>query len=353
MVTEEARLRLALIAHVTNASGEFPSGDAKTVISVEAGVEVSKFTVTRSYPVSFLVVCASPAGWDRIMAASPIPMADTSLSMRPWTRLARTSDKVLMHKMVVELDGIPEHAWDLDTASKLMARHTWIEKLDPATAAKEDMTTFRLTTWTADPFTLPTTKMLRAAEPEVLVVHSNDELELIFGNLPPYLCQKRTLQYPIMFHLCSIIDFRPRTPSISPSSLSDDGDNGPDGNPDRSYGFRLGHGLLLSGFSHKWGNTGGGTGGGAGGSVTPPLFALGVGTPTGPTRPQHPRNPYKSRKRAHLLNRKSTFPTCIQTRKWRQGIQMLRPWGTIGWPREVVYPRPRPVKDCSGKGYQL
>lgn len=154
--------------------------------------------------------------------------------------------------MTLELDGIPAHAWDLDTASKLLAKHAWIERLEVNTATKADMTTFKLTAWTKDPYAIPLSKKLLIAEPEAPVVYSDDEMQLIFGNLEPYLRQKRVLEYPIEFHLRSIADFRPRSPSTSPSSPSDDGDSGPDGNPDRSYGFHQGTvGPRLTGFPRR------------------------------------------------------------------------------------------------------
>lgn len=66
-------------------------------------------------------------------------------------------------------------------------------------------------------------------------------MQLIFGSLTPYLRQKRMLAYPLEFHLKSIVDFTPRSSSMSgPSSPSDDSDSGPDGNLDWSYGFRQG-----------------------------------------------------------------------------------------------------------------
>ncbi|CAN6247548.1 unnamed protein product [Urochloa humidicola] len=110
------------------------------------------------------------------------------------------------------------------------------------------MSTFKLTAWTADPFSIPRSKTLCIAKPEPRVIHSDDEMERIFANVEPYLRQKIIMRYPIHIHLRTIADFSSRTPSTSSSSPSDDGDSGPDGNPRRSYGFRSATGPRLSGF---------------------------------------------------------------------------------------------------------
>ncbi|KAG2588092.1 hypothetical protein PVAP13_5NG204181 [Panicum virgatum] len=86
--------------------------------------------------------------------------------------LSRTLD-TLFSKVVIEVDGIPAHAWDLDTASKLLAPQCWLERLDGATSSKSDMSTFKLTAWTKDPASIPAAKNLLIAEPEAQRVINN------------------------------------------------------------------------------------------------------------------------------------------------------------------------------------
>ncbi|RLM85725.1 nascent polypeptide-associated complex subunit alpha, muscle-specific form-like [Panicum miliaceum] len=83
---------------------------------------------------------------------------------------------------------------------------------------------------------------LRAAEPE--------RMQRVFGNLPPYLRQKRLLRYPIAVHVRRVADFSPRTPSTSSGSPSTDGDSF---HPDRSYGLRSGKRRLshVQGFPRR------------------------------------------------------------------------------------------------------
>nr|TKW05580.1 hypothetical protein SEVIR_7G186100v2 [Setaria viridis] len=235
-------------------------------IAGATGLEATSFSIVLSFPESFLVICYSQEVRDHVLAVSPILVVAKSLSLHPWTLLARASSVVLFQKVTIELDDILEHAWDLDTASKLLAKHAW------ATASKVDMSTFKLTAWTKDPHSIPASEKL-IAKLLTLVIYFDDEMQMIFGSLEPYLREKRMLEYPIDIHLCSIADFWPRTPSTSASSPSDDGDSVLDGNPDHSYGFRQGTGSRLSAFPHRKRGGGrdcnsGSSGGGGGGGVT-------------------------------------------------------------------------------------
>ncbi|CAL4944301.1 unnamed protein product [Urochloa decumbens] len=261
MDAEEARLRFALIGQVGNALRSFTAVDVASTVAAVTGLGPAASTVTPSYPESFLIICPSQDIRDRVLNSNPIPMAATYLSVRPWTRMVRASLKVLYYKVGLELDGIPEHAWDLDTARKLLAKYAWVERLDQATASKADMSTFKLTAWTKTPHGIPPTMILSVAEPEPQVVYTDAVMQRVFGNLEPYLREKRVLDYPIQIHLRSITDFHSRSPSPNTSSPSDNGDSGPDGNPDRSYGFRQGVGPRLSGFRRR---DDGGAHGGAG-----------------------------------------------------------------------------------------
>jgi hypothetical protein len=246
MSAEEARLRLALAAQVGNASSAFSVVDALAAICASTGLAVEDLTVKPFHPEPFLVCYHSQAARDRMLTASPIPMATTALSLRPWTRLANARSKTLLQKVTLELVGIPPHTCNLDVVSKLLSPFYWVEKLRETTVHKDDLRQCEVHAWTERPGAIPPSRLLRIAEKEIPVVHSDPDVQRIFGNLTPNLRKKRTLIYNVDFHLRRIADFRPRTPSTSSDSLSGDGDSGPDGNPERHYGFRQGHAGLDS-----------------------------------------------------------------------------------------------------------
>lgn len=63
--------------------------------------------------------------------------------------------------------------------------------------------------------------------------------------------KKRVLQYNVRIRVRRVTDFSPRSPSLSPSVPSDDGNSGHDGNPDRGYGEESGQGPRFYNFPQR------------------------------------------------------------------------------------------------------
>ncbi|CAN6356763.1 unnamed protein product [Urochloa humidicola] len=248
MAAEDGRLRLALVAYAGNAAQDITAAELAGALHASLGATPADVEIKPFHPENFLILCNSNAIRGRILDAGSVPVRDTAMFFRQWTRLARATPAILYIRVNIELDGIPPHAWSLDTASKLLAPSCWVEKLHEDTASKRDLSTFRLTAWTRDISTIPTSRPLEVAEPERTITHSDPAMQLIFGRLPPYLRQKKTLTYQVLIRIRSVADFAPRSPSPSPSPPSSDGDSGHDGNPDRGYGESRGQGPRLQGF---------------------------------------------------------------------------------------------------------
>ncbi|CAL4906951.1 unnamed protein product [Urochloa decumbens] len=212
LAAEDARLHLALVAYAGNASQDIFVAELAGALQASLGVTAGDIDIRPFHPENFLIVCNSQAVLD-----------------------AATSSWMAFN---IELDGVPPHAWSIDMASKLLAPSCWVEKLHEATANKTDLSTLRLTAWTRDISSIPTSRPLEVAEPEQAVVYNDPRMQLIFGRLPPYLRQKKTLTYEILIHIRSVADFAPRSPLPSPSPPSSDGDSGHDDNPDRGYSER-------------------------------------------------------------------------------------------------------------------
>jgi len=84
------------------------------------------------------------------------------------------------------------------------------------------MSSFKLSPWTSDPRAIPKVVWLYIAENEILIAPNP-----IFGNLSPYLREKKVLRYHVLIHLRRLAEFDQEnlTPPNSPPS-SDDDDSG-------------------------------------------------------------------------------------------------------------------------------
>lgn len=150
-------------------------------------------------------------------------MGTTALVMRPWSRLGHAELATLRYRVNIVLEGIPPHAWREDTAAKILTPSCWIQDIDMSTVPGEDLSSFKVTAWTAHPSYIPLICWLGVAEDEA-------PRHLFAGGppLPPYLREKKTLGYKVLIHIRTVADFNPRPPSPPPggSPPSDDGDSG-------------------------------------------------------------------------------------------------------------------------------
>lgn len=118
----------------------------------------------------FLIECHSSEVRDRILGATPVPIAGTFLTLRPWTRLVHADASSMKFKVAIELEGIPPHAWAEDTAAKILAPSCWLHTIDLQSASKADLSAYKLSAWTCDPRAIPKVVWLHITENEVVHV---------------------------------------------------------------------------------------------------------------------------------------------------------------------------------------
>lgn len=88
-----------------------------------------------------------------------------SMSIKPWSRLVNAFPGELHHKVQVELQGIPLHAWNATTTSDLLRPWCLLESIDPDTLAQTDLTTLKVTARTTRPEFIPKHRTLVVPEP--------------------------------------------------------------------------------------------------------------------------------------------------------------------------------------------
>ncbi|CAN6381725.1 unnamed protein product [Urochloa humidicola] len=224
MDDEEAWLHFALLAATPGGPQEIDLGTMRRAVQSIADVGVDGFTIRRFSPESFLVIFSSQRERDTAMSTgsaafpSAVPGCSSGHGHIHTSRPCRHRHPVLPRGRGNR--GHPCHAWGWRTARKILASSCWIERLDPASADRSDMSMLKLTAWTDNPSRIPCTKTLVIAEHEQPIAYADPDMQLIFGRLQPFPCQKNFHSNRVLVHLWHVADFRPRSPSPPPGPHS-------------------------------------------------------------------------------------------------------------------------------------
>lgn len=151
MDNAEASLRLAITALVADASRDIDIATAFDALHAVQGVQAGTFTLNPFYLEHFFIECTSRETREAILRSSPLPVNGTHLVLMPWTRLAHVEAATMKFKASIEMEGIPPHAWDEDTAAKILAPSCWLHSVEQETLNKTNLSAYKLTAWTSDP----------------------------------------------------------------------------------------------------------------------------------------------------------------------------------------------------------
>lgn len=194
-----------------------------TTLLVELGVGLDAYSIRLFAPKDYMLSFNSDAVQDLILAVGSLSVGGMQLMFRPWIRLLRAESNLLYYLLALGLDGVLAHAWSMPTATQLLSNHCWTERFDPTTAVGSNISCFCLTAWTHDLATIPKCRPLMISKSELMVTHASPSMEAIFEHLQHYI------------RIREIADFSPNSSSSSSGGPSSDGDNGQDGNLDRSF----------------------------------------------------------------------------------------------------------------------
>jgi hypothetical protein len=136
-----------------------------------------------------------------------------------WTRCANAAATLLLPLINVEIRGIPAHAWSRSTADYLLRDSCIISELHPATALKNNLSSFMLKAWCLDPRNL------------------HRDMTLIISEPGPAAGEKRCLSYKISLMVTPIDASKKAivipTPLSDSDPLDGDGDSSFPGSPPR------------------------------------------------------------------------------------------------------------------------
>jgi len=162
----ETSLRFSVVAQTRCGASDIPIADAQQAIAAASGVRQDEVMLRHFYPENFIILCASQAVKDRVLAISPLPIGSTALVLMPWTKLRHADQASLRFRVNIVLEGVPPHAWREDTAAKILTPSCWIQEIDTATSSGDDLSAFKITAWTAHPSYIPLICWLGITEDE-------------------------------------------------------------------------------------------------------------------------------------------------------------------------------------------
>ncbi|KAI4987716.1 hypothetical protein ZWY2020_028474 [Hordeum vulgare] len=252
----ERRLQFAIVAYIGGAHRDLSPEFVLEALRAKTGISQEWVSVIHFRPKDFLVChpCVEHNG--------------VRLFFCPWNWQAQAVHSMLRFKVMLEIDGIPPHAWDRDVVECLLGSSCLVDTVAPETHSRADLSSFKVSAWTANPDSIRAIRWLAVPDP---------------GLISP-LVEPTLLQYRVLIHLDEVRDFSNAGKSCFLGSSSS---NGQSGIPNADDGPNGGGGGSVSRRSWQFGLLDGrrASGGGGhpdvqrGGSPASPLWKL---PPMGP-----------------------------------------------------------------------
>lgn len=145
--------------------------------------------------------------------------------LAPWTRFRHASPAKMRYKVRVCLEGVPEHAWDVDSVTPLFDPATIIDGIDSEVRSEQESGCLRLWVWMDDIEKLRTSGCLQLEEPRERGSPDMHFPEIgILEEAPARWGMLGLLGSPVLIHLDHVIDFSTPPDSSSDSHGSDHSD---------------------------------------------------------------------------------------------------------------------------------
>jgi hypothetical protein len=129
-------------------------------------IDENSMAISRTASEDFLLRLPSLATADRVFNdGAPFQGPGFTLFFKRWTRLVGAEAAALPVSVEVEFRGIPAHAWERSTAQQLLGGAGWVQQVHDDTAARRDLSVFRVSAWCLHMNLLPTVGKLFIPDP--------------------------------------------------------------------------------------------------------------------------------------------------------------------------------------------
>ncbi|KAJ1289597.1 hypothetical protein BS78_02G176800 [Paspalum vaginatum] len=141
---EEARLARALVATVGGCRPTVCDAQVAQYLVELYGIDLERFAVHKHSVEDFLVVFEVVADLECVLRRPAPPSPPFILVWKRWSRLARAQPLELRFRVLLVLSGIPDHAWSVDSAQRVLGSSCAKLEPTPETEARVDLKNFVL-----------------------------------------------------------------------------------------------------------------------------------------------------------------------------------------------------------------
>jgi len=129
-----------LVVNVIGNCPEDVQASIRDLVSSRFVIPVEAITILRSGPSSFILGLPDDETATRVYnGGRPILGQAVRLHVMRWSRLFQSTVSSLPSAIVVELQGIPAHAWELATTEHLLNDYCWIGGSNPDNANQREV----------------------------------------------------------------------------------------------------------------------------------------------------------------------------------------------------------------------
>jgi hypothetical protein len=147
-------------------------------IAAEYELDPASFSVHRSVPEDFVIIMQNEQAVLRVFNNGAVLNSPSgSFKFIKWSRLAHAEAVSLPSFVSVSFEGVPLHAWSVETARSLLRAHCTALELHPDTVARLNFSSFRVLGWSRHPELIPVAvdllilKPVQSFEVETTVKH--------------------------------------------------------------------------------------------------------------------------------------------------------------------------------------
>lgn len=136
---------------------------AAIVDALHDELEIPKrfLTVVRHYPEDFLVDFTHQHHRELAMARPSFRRGILDIHLKPWSLEAQADHVDMRFHVLLELEGVKLHAWDIDTVTRAIGDECDLDYILARSVLREDATTLGVWVWTDNPDLIPKVKRLK------------------------------------------------------------------------------------------------------------------------------------------------------------------------------------------------